>query len=89
MKITADGDKLLVGDERGHLKLISSIDGKLIKDFGKIHENAISGIVITLNQKFFFTCSCFGVLKQWDYQDNSLVRDYGKMTYDYILSLCL
>jgi hypothetical protein len=58
MKITANGEKLLVGYADGYLKLMSSICGEVIKDFGKIHESAISGIVITVNQKFFFTCSC-------------------------------
>jgi hypothetical protein len=33
MKITADDEKLLVGDYGGSLRLISSTDGKLIKDF--------------------------------------------------------
>jgi hypothetical protein len=50
IKITADGQKLLVGDSKGHLKLISSIDGKLIKDFGKVHDEKITGIMITVDQ---------------------------------------
>jgi hypothetical protein len=47
MKISADDEKLLVGDRGGHLKLISSRDGELIKDFGRVHEGDISGIMLT------------------------------------------
>jgi WD40 repeat protein len=50
MKITADGQKLFVGDSKGHLNLISSIDGNLIKDFRKVHDEKISGIMITVEQ---------------------------------------
>ena len=88
MKITADGEKLLVGDVRGHLKLISSRDGKVIKDFGKVHDGHITGIVITGDQNFWLTSSSDGQLKQWNYGDNTLVRDHGKIADD-IWSLCL
>jgi WD40 repeat protein len=95
IKITADDEKLLVGDNGGQLKLILSRDGEVIKefglideDFGKAHDNFISGIVITVDQKFFFTSSVYGVLKQWNYEDNTLVKDHGNIM-DYISSLCL
>ena len=81
MKITADGGKLLVGDYDGNLKLISiSRDGGLIKDFLRPHNNYITGITVTLDQKFFFTSSDDGVLKQWNYEDNTMVKDHGKIT---------
>jgi WD40 repeat protein len=86
MKITAYGG-LLVGDGEGHLKLISSTDGRVIKDFGHVHDNWISGIVTTADQKFFFTSSFWGVLKQWNHEDNTLVRDHGKIK-NSIYSLC-
>ena len=89
MKITADGEKLLVGDSTGHLKLISLIDGEVIKDFGRAHDGCITGIMIPVDQKLFFTSSENGVLKQWNYEDNTLVRDHGKITNNYIRSLCL
>jgi hypothetical protein len=88
MKITADDEKLLVGDNSGHLKWISSRDGELIKHFGEAYYDWISGIVITADQKFFFTSSCNGQLKQWNYEDNTLVRDHGKINY-LIWSMCL
>ena len=88
MKISADGEKLLVGDYQGRLKLISARDGELIKDFGRVHDYAITGIVITVDQKFWFTCSTNGELKQWNYGDNTLVRDHGNIN-DLICSLCL
>jgi WD40 repeat protein len=88
MKITADDEKLLVGDNRGHLKLISSRDGGLIKDFGRAHEDGISGIMISGEEQFFFTSSFDGVLRQWNFEDNTLVRDHGKIT-NCIDDLCL
>jgi tricorn protease-like protein len=57
MKITPDGEKLLVGDAKGHLKLISSRDGVLIKDFGRAHKKMITGIMTTTDQRFFLTSS--------------------------------
>jgi WD40 repeat protein len=89
MKITADDEKLFVGDYCGHLKLISLVDGHVIKHFSKIHDYWITGIMITVDQKFFFTSSENGVLKQWNYEDNTLVRDHGKITDNGIWSLCL
>ena len=88
MKITADGEKLLFGDSSGQLKLISSEEGQEIKDFGRAHNYPITGIVITMDQKFFFTSSSDGELKQWNYEDNSLFKDHGRIT-EYISSLCL
>ncbi len=88
MKITADDEKLLVADFQNHLKLISSIEGEVIKDFGRVHDLQITGIVITVDQKFFFTSSSNGVLKQWNYENNTLVRDHGEIN-NSIWSLCL
>ena len=87
MKITADGEKLLVGGDRGDLQLRSSRDGKVIKDFGRAHWTWITGIMITLDQKFWFSSSSDGVLKQWNYEDNTLVRDHGGIMMN-TLSLC-
>jgi WD40 repeat protein len=89
MKITADDEKLLVGDNCGHLKLTSLIDGEVIKNCGRFHHEYISGIKITVDQKFLFTSLYDGVLKQWNYEDNSSVRDHGQITDNYIVSLCL
>ena len=86
MKITVEDEKLLVGDCEGHLKLISSRDGKVIKRFGQVHDYEISGIMITVDQKFFFTSSKYGALKQWNYEDTTLVRDHGKIN-NFICSL--
>jgi hypothetical protein len=66
MKITADGEKLLVGDLEGHLRLISSRDGEVIKCFGRVSGYYISGIMISADEKFFFVSSSVGVLKQWN-----------------------
>ena len=87
MKITADGEKMLLGYDKGYLLLISLRNGKVIKDFGKVHSSATTGIMITEHQKFFFTSTEIGEFKQWNYEDNTLVRDHGEFT-DPIVSLC-
>jgi WD40 repeat protein len=89
MKITPDDEKMLVGDDEGDLKVISLADGEVIKDFGQVHDDKITGIVITADQKFIFTSSVDGVLKQWDFEETTLVRDHGKIAGYYIFSLCL
>ena len=67
---------------------MSLIDGTIIKNFGNILDDGISGIVITADEKFFFTSCGAGVLQQWNYEDRSLVRNYGEIT-DQIYCLCL
>jgi WD40 repeat protein len=90
IKITADDANLFVGDSYGHLKLISLIEGKVIQDFGMIFDcNSFTGIIITVDQKFFFTSSGDGELKQWNYEDNTLISDHGEITNAGIDSLCL
>jgi hypothetical protein len=60
---------LLVGDAAGHLTLISSINGEVTKNFGRLHDGYIGGLIVTLDQKFFFSASSAGELKQWNAQD--------------------
>jgi hypothetical protein len=79
MKITADGEKLLVGDYRGHLILISSRDAEVFNDFGRALPNPVTGIMTTADEKFFFTASYDGVLIQWNYGDYTLAIDHGKI----------
>ena len=57
MKISADQEKLFLGDMNGYLKLVSLTDGTTIKDFEKIHDCFITAIVITADEKFLFTSS--------------------------------
>jgi hypothetical protein len=64
MKITADDEKLLIGDNDGHLYLISLRHGELIKDFGRVHCDYFTAINITLDQKFFCTSAIDGGLTQ-------------------------
>jgi hypothetical protein len=68
---------LFVGDSSGHLKLISLADGTTIKDFGQIQSDGfgLTGVVITIDGKFFFGATGGGELRQWNYQDLNLVRD--------------
>jgi hypothetical protein len=88
MKITADDEKLLVGDQKGHLNLISSRDGEVIKDSGRAHECYITRIVITADHRFFFISSYIGNLEQRDYKAGTLVMEHGNIKNN-ISSLCL
>jgi WD40 repeat protein len=88
MQITAKGKKLLVGDFGGFLKLISSRDGAVIKDFGRAHSENITGIVISADQRYFFTSSLDGKLIQWDCKNNTLFKDHGYQIRDGINYLC-
>jgi hypothetical protein len=87
MKISADEEKLFLGDLGGNLKLMSLTDGKTIKIYGKIHDSSISGIVITADEKFFFWSLYDGKLGKCNFKDITLVRDYEKIT-DIIYCLC-
>jgi hypothetical protein len=100
IKITTDGKKMLLGHDRGHLKLISLTGGELLKDFGKVFDDEITGIVIKSDKKFFFTSSISGELKQWNYKGTligdygriakgTFIGDFGKITDHPILCLCL
>jgi WD40 repeat protein len=89
MKISADETKIFLGEDHSNLKLISLTDGTIIKDFGNVHNyGEINGIVMTADEKFFFTSSRNGRLKQWNYGDTTLVVDYRQIT-GKIHCLCL
>jgi hypothetical protein len=59
----------------------------LIKIIGKMHDKAITGMMITADQKFLFESSYDEVLKQRNYEDKTLVKDYGRISNDLIISL--
>jgi hypothetical protein len=80
IRITVDDQKMLVGGERGELKLISFINGKVIKDFDEVHDTLILGIRITEDQKFYLTSSTDRRLQQWNNEDKTLFKDHRKLT---------
>ena len=88
MKLTVDSKKLLVGDWSGFMKLISAIDGELIKDFGRAHSGMITEILITVDHKYFFTSSLDECLKQWNYKNNTLYKAHRNLITDGISSIC-
>jgi WD40 repeat protein len=57
MKITADQKKLFLGGRKGNLKLMSLTHVTTIKVFRRVHEDWITGIVLTADEKFFLTSS--------------------------------
>lgn len=61
----------------------------MIKDIGKMDFKAISGKVITADQKFLFTSSYDEELKQRNYQDKTLVKEYGRISNVFIEKLCI
>jgi hypothetical protein len=76
MKMSADEERLFLGDGGGDFKLMSLKDGTTIKDLSYSY-NPVAGIVTTEDEKFLFTSTIDGVLKKWNYKDANLVRDYG------------
>jgi hypothetical protein len=40
--MSADEQKVLLGDRDGNLKLMTLIDGTIIQDFSKIHDDQIN-----------------------------------------------
>jgi WD40 repeat protein len=87
LKITADGEKLLVGDQKGGFRLLSQTDGTEIDQIGFGHDGSVNAIAITSDQKFWFTSTGEGTLEQWDSKENSSFKDHGKIA-DSISSLC-
>ena len=53
IEVFSDGDRLLVADDTGQFKIISIIDGSLIKNFKSPHSGSVS-IVLTKDEKFIF-----------------------------------
>jgi WD40 repeat protein len=89
MKSSADSKNLFIGDMSGYLRLMSLTNGKTITDFGWIHDYGIAGIVTTVDEKFFYTCCEQGFLKQWTYEDTTLVRYYGRKGLSLANCICL
>ena len=51
--------------------------GKLMKDFGKIHSGWIYSITATNDGRYLFTSDDDGYLKQWDIEQGELMKDFG------------
>jgi hypothetical protein len=52
-----------------------------------MQDKAITGMMITADQKFLFKSSYDEVLKQQNYEDKTLVKDYVRISNGLIISL--
>ena len=67
---------------------MSLIDGRIVEDLGKERTSRVTGILITGDGKWILRSSVDGMLKQWNYEDMTVVRKYGSKT-DRIMAMCL
>ena len=74
--VLAKNDRFLFVASNIYMKVISAINGNLIKDFQEIHCTMIKSIVLTENNKYQFSSDSSGVLKQWCTRKMGLVKDH-------------
>jgi len=77
IKCTPDNKSFFVSNEFGHLKQFSLEDFSLLKDYGKIHSDSLSQLLVTADGKWLYTTSISGEMKKWDVAKQSLKKDFG------------
>lgn len=78
LEITKNNEFLLIG-ETLKLKMFWIKEEKMIKDFGRVHENPDWRLILGNDGKFFYTSDGGGYLKQWDTKSRTMVRDFDKI----------
>lgn len=80
VKYASELDKLkksiLISNKSGELKQYS-IDGKLQKDYKKVHTTSINSMA--LYKQYMFTCDCQGNIKQFSIPNTKIVKTYPKI----------
>lgn len=61
---------LFTSDLLGHIKVWSLRGNKLIKDFGKAHNDQIRSIICTNDEKYLISSDISGVIKLWSISTN-------------------
>ena len=70
-------DSSLFVTSTGYLRMVSAHDGKLIKDFGEVHQEHMYATILTDGQEFLFTTDQAGSLKQHYASEQGLFKDHG------------
>lgn len=76
MVITPNSSKLFTSDMTGSMKLWNTSDGKLLRDFGCIHVDAINSISMTPNGRYLYTSDKSGYLKKWSLKNLAVENHY-------------
>ena len=88
LALTPDFKYQFIGQDcDGELKQWDIQQGKLHKDYGKVHSRGISLMIITNNGKYLFTCSTDRKLKQWNIYNQREMMDYGEIHNNQIRSI--
>jgi len=80
MCINPDRTYLFITNKYGFLTqwtIVNIEEVAISKDYGKCHDNEI--LSMDVNSKYVVTGDASGVLKQWDYHNEILLKDYGEV----------
>jgi WD40 repeat protein len=92
MALTKDDKWLFLGsDMPGHVKQIflGGETPECVKDFGNIHHDGINAMCVSFDNRFLFTTSYDGVLKQISVAGQAVVKDFGQVHYSGIESIVI
>jgi hypothetical protein len=99
IKVSLDGTKLFTSDTFGNLKFFGiAVEGGpwgqgvglcLKKDFGPVDSGINYSMALTDDGQFLFTSDSGGCLKKFSIEDESLVKDYGKICEGGILAIAI
>merc|ERR1719261_599185 len=53
-----------------------------MKDFGVVHSDSLSSMIVTPDNKWLYTSSIAGEFKKWSVSKQSLQKDFGKIYAD-------
>ena len=93
MALTADFQYLFIGQGShiyncgGELKQFNTKEGRVHKDYGKIHSNGICSMVTTNDNEYLLMGSFGGTMKQLSIEQEKVTTDYGKIFKHNVLSI--
>jgi WD40 repeat protein len=76
---TLDSKHIFVGLPNGSLHQICIDSGKLIKDYGKIHDEPIFSMVVTRDNNFLITCCSDETVKKISITKQRVEKDFGQI----------
>lgn len=82
-----NGEFLFIGCFGGYFKQLSVKHKMIIKDYGRIYQEDISSIAISLDGENLFVSDVFGNLKQYSVKRQFMVKDYGIVHENGIISM--
>lgn len=80
-------DCVYISKVTGNLQKYSTKTGRLVKDYGQIHEGAIWSMAITNNLQFLFTSDYLGFMNKIDLITGEVAHSFGRCHMGFILSI--